>query len=500
VKTLFMRKAQLFAFSKRVGKIFLKSHILTVWVGLCGLGYFIGTQARPEPGTVPYGELFDNLRVLSYREAPSDSTVHFVVELSARGRAFQQYDVDSRRFVPAPRGRDYWRSINATSYPPLQVRGHVDRGVWLEIPDSSATSLVPEEFDELFSSTLDLVNPISITTSALGIVSGYSVGYRLATWGHSLSSPQVQERVLATPGIGRLIAREAWRRVALEPAVVFAEKNSGRFATLRGRQRLYTNFFKVTLNDSDGFIPFEVARLEAAGAVREARAMNSFATAVRHAADGTWDLSSADFSAVEEWASLLDRRGHWAIGTIPPPGAERIRYFGALSWYGLGSASSADRRLWVGPRMIVRTGDADGFVPDEIPRMGVACPIAWHPWLDDDKTHLSSNAWTAQWMGDARQFAPILDFGANVVGAVSGGSSAPKSRASASAGSSISAWSASPAEPSAPKERKVPETPVVSERAPDHPGSERPDSLSITMEQHDPDAAPIRSSLGGLGR
>jgi hypothetical protein len=390
------------------------------------------------------------------------------------------------------------------------------------MPDSAATSLVPAEFDELFSSAIDLVNPISMATSALGIVSGYSVGFRLATWGHSLSSPSVQERVLATPGIGRLVAREAWRRVALEPAVVFAEKNSGRFATVRGRQRLYTNFFKMALNDSDGFIPYEVARLEAAGATREARAMLAFATAVRRAAADSCDLTSADFGAVEEWASLLDRRGHWAVGTIPPPGPERIRYFGALSWYGLGPASEVEHRLWIGPRMIVRCGDAEGFVPDEIPRLEAACPVAWHPWLGRDETHLGSNAWTAQWMGDARQFAPILDFGAHVVSAVSGHRASAdvaeakhlvlRAPANASAITANAANTpATPAAPSvtaaAPAAAKAPQGTELSatgssahDQGAEYSETVPGDSLSITVERRDPDAAPIRSGFLGLGR
>ena len=68
----------------------LKNHLLTVLLGLCALGFFAGTQARPEPGGVPLEELFENMSVLSYRDTPSDSVARFVVELSARGRVFQQ--------------------------------------------------------------------------------------------------------------------------------------------------------------------------------------------------------------------------------------------------------------------------------------------------------------------------------------------------------------------------------------------------------------------------
>jgi hypothetical protein len=393
----------------RAGAFLLKSHLFTLWVGLCALGFWIGTQARPA-GDLPHEELFENLSVRSYRESPSDTTVRFVVELSARGRPFREYDLDGRRFQPAAPRHDYWRSISGTRYPPLRVRGHVNRGFWLELPESSATVLLPDQFQELYSTTLDFVKPVSIVTTVLGIVSGYSVGYRLATWGASLSNPKVQERVLRTPGFGRVVAREAWRRVALEPVMVFAENDPARFAAAAGRQRLYTNFMKIAVSDSNGFVPYEAARLTAAGRHREARAMTAFALAAARAASDTCDLTSADFSAVEEWASLLDRRGHWANHALPPAGEERLRYLGTLSWYGLGPGHASERRVWVGPRLLVRNGGVDGFIPDEVPRGRVACPIAWNDWLGSDATHMSAHAWTAQWMGDAKQFAPIVNF------------------------------------------------------------------------------------------
>jgi hypothetical protein len=252
VKIFRIRKAQLSAALKRAGGLIFKSYILAIWVGLCVLGYVIGTQARPDPDRIPHDELFENLRVLSYREAPSDTAIHYVAELTARGKVFRHFDVESRRFIPPTEGHEYWRSVTGTRYAPLEVRGHVERGVWLELPDSSMKSIVPEQFDELYNSTIGLVNPVSFIASAVGILSGYSVGYRLATWESSLSSRAVQERFLASPGVGRLVAREAWRRVALEPAMVYADKDPTRFAEVNGRQRLYANFFKVALNDSNG--------------------------------------------------------------------------------------------------------------------------------------------------------------------------------------------------------------------------------------------------------
>jgi hypothetical protein len=420
VKKRRLSKTQLVSFAARVAKFLLKSQLLTLLLALCALGFLVGMNTRPEPGTVPFEELFENLSVLSYREAPSDSTARFVVELSVRGRVFRQYDIDARRFVAPVRGHDYRRSISGTRYRPLKVRGYVDRGFWLELPDSSARALLPDQFDELYRTTLDFVKPVSAVTVVLGTLSGYSVGYRLATWGTSLSNPAVQECVLATPGIGRMIAREAWRRVLLEPVVMGHESDAGRFASVRGTQRIYTNFFKLAVADSNGFIPREAARLDSAGRFRESRAMLAFAQAVQRAAQDTCDLSSADFDAIEAWASLLDRRGHWAHGTTPPFGQDRMQYFGTLAWYGLAPPAADERRIWVGPRLLVRTDDTEGFVADDIPMIRAGCPVAWREWMRDDSMHLSANAWTAQWMGEWRQFAPIVKFGRGVARMIRG--------------------------------------------------------------------------------
>jgi hypothetical protein len=394
----------------RAGAFLLKSHIFTVWLALGALGFWVGAVSRPDRSEIPYDDLFENLRVVSYREAPSDTTVHFVVDLAARGRAFRRYDVDSRTFGPPARSHDYWRSISGTQYAPLRVRGHVNRGFWLELPDSNQRSLLPDQFDELYNTTLDFVKPVSLVTSVLGVLSGYSVGYRLATWGHSISNPKVQDRLLALPNVGRAIAREAWRRVALEPVMVYAENDAGRFAAVDGRQRLYASFFRLAVNDSNGFIPYEAARLDSMGHAREARAMVAFVNAVRRVAADTSDLTSADFSAVEEWASLLDRHGHWSYGAWPPAGPERIRYLGTLAWYGLAPDAPDRRRLWVGPRLLVKDGDAEAFIPDEIPSIREGCPTAWREWIAGDQSALSANEWTARWMGDAKPFEPVVRF------------------------------------------------------------------------------------------
>ena len=406
----------------RLAVFLLKSQLFTAFLVLFGLGYWAGTRVRPDPGSLPFEELFQNLSVVSHRESPSDPNTRFVVELSAGGHVFQQYDIDAQRFEPPARGRDYRRSISGTQYPPLQVRGHVDRGFWLELPNPSDPTFQPDQFTELFRSTLDYVKPVSIASSVLGMLSGYSIGYRAATWGSSLANPEVQERLLASPNIECIVARDAWRRVLLEPVMMGDANDAGRFAALRGVQRVYTNFFRLALNDSDGFIPREAARLDSAGFRRESSTMLAFAQSARRAAgQDSCDLSSADFDAIEEWASLLDRRGHWAPGSTPAAGEERMRYFGALAWYGLAPATPDERRIWVGPRMLVREGDAEGYIADEIPLTRAGCPSAWRPLMRANGRMVATNTWTAQWMGAAREFAPLIQFGREKLGSLRAG-------------------------------------------------------------------------------
>ena len=159
---------KLVALATRVVKVVLASHLLTALLVLCAVGFWAGTQARPAPGTVPFEEMFENLSVLSYRDAPSDSTARFVVELAARGRPFRQYDIDSRRFLDPVQGHDYRRSITGTRYRPLNVRGHVNRGFWFELPSAPTPTVRSDQFDELYRTTLDYLKPISITAAVVG--------------------------------------------------------------------------------------------------------------------------------------------------------------------------------------------------------------------------------------------------------------------------------------------------------------------------------------------
>jgi hypothetical protein len=68
----------------------------------------------------------------------------------------------------------------------------------------------------------------------------------------------------------------------------------------------------------------------------------------------------------------------------------------------------------------------EGFVPDETPLNRVACPVAWREWLGGEGTSLSAHAWTAQWMGDARQFAPVVNLCMGVARAFRGGEKASR--------------------------------------------------------------------------
>jgi len=398
----------------RLARRLIRSQILTVFLLLCVLGFWVGTQTRPAPGTFPYAELFDQMSVVSYRETPSDSTTRFVVQLAAAGKVLREYDIETQSFRTPSRGRRYGRTITGTHYGPLRVRGHVGYGFWLDVPDSSRRALLPAQFDELYRTTLGFVKPVSHITGVLGILSGYSVGYRLGTWNGSLRSRAVQERVLATPSLGRIVTREAWRRVLLEPVVMTGEDDAARFAAVTGTHRLYANFLRVALTDSNGFIPREVERLTGLGRLQESRAMLAFAEAVRRAAIDSTHLANADFEAIERWATLLDRNGHWVRGAIPPPGEERMKLLGTLAWYGLAPPAPHVDRVWVGPRMLVRTGDVEGFVADEIPGTGVGCPISWRAHLREERTGASANA--NAWLADRPEFAALLVFGRRIVG------------------------------------------------------------------------------------
>jgi hypothetical protein len=140
--------------------------------------------------------------------------------------------------------------------------------------------------------------------------------------------------------------------------------------------------------------------------------MLAFTAAARRAADDSVALGSADFEAIERWASLLDRRGHWAEGAIPPAGEERVRYLGTLAWYGIEPPAPEADRVWVGSRMLVQVGDAEGFVTDEIPATGVGCPVAWRPRLAETSANVAEVA--GAWFADRPEFVALATLGGRV--------------------------------------------------------------------------------------
>jgi hypothetical protein len=359
-----------------------KYFLLFVSLGL--LGYVVGRVQLPRPAPIPYDELFDNMHVYSFRDTPSDTISHFVVELGAGGRTFKQFDVDSRTFLEPERGNRYVRAISGTLYLPLRLRGQAPTGFWFEIPDSLNPGTQAGQFDELYQKTLSYLQPVSLLANVLGVLSGYSIGFRIGTWDGSLSNPRMQARLLAEPGIGRLITYEAWRRVLLEPALMGNEAGPDVFGSIQEKQRVYANFYKLALHDPNGFIPREAARLAATGEEQYSHAMLGFAAAVRHAGQDSFVLRSRDFRAIEVWAGMLYGRGHWAARVMPEDGNERTMYLGALAYYGLAPTGEDEHRIWIGPRVLVKCGDTEGFVTDDIPATALGCPVSWRSRLMPD--------------------------------------------------------------------------------------------------------------------
>jgi len=376
----------------------ISNRIFLIFLSLCALGFVVGRHGFHSPPPIPYEDLFDNIDVYSYREAPADSVTHVVVELNAGGHPFREYDIDTRRFSVPKQGSRYVRAVGGTRYRPLRLRGHAGQGFWLELPDSLNPGAGEGQFEQLYQRTLFFVRPLVVARIALGILSGYSVGYHLATWEGSLGNPAMQARIMDTPGIGRAIAREAWRRVLLEPVLMGDGTDIEVFGATHDKQRVYTNFFKLALRDSDDFVPREVARLAAAGQLEFSRAMAAFAGAVDHAQEDNRELSSDDFRAIEVWARMLYGRGHWARHVAPAASEERSMYLGALTYYGLAPVTPDQARIWIGPRVLVQYGEVDGFVADDIPATALGCPLSWRRRLIPDTTATGADAWALRWV------------------------------------------------------------------------------------------------------
>jgi hypothetical protein len=401
-RSLLFKKAVRAAW-KMARKVLL-SGVLLSFLGLCLLGYLVGRDEVPHPVPVPIQQMFDNLQVYSYKDTPSDTSYHFVVELTAFGKTFAEYDVDQRRFLTSGFGRRYDRAFSGAHYTRLKLRGHSGEGCWIAVPDSSSLAMSQGQFDELTKKTLDYVRPVGIVTNLLGLMSGYSVGYRLGLWEGSLANPRVQRLLLETPGIARTITREAWRRVLLEPAYMSSQPDAGTFATVLEQQRLYNRFFLLALEDTSGFVAQEAARLDAAGQHEYAQAMTGFAAAVSRAKNDSTVLTSHDFRAIESWAGMLFSRGHWARYVHENSTDARYRYLGVLAHYNLSppegpsSIGRHARQVWVGPRALVTVEGDDGYVADEIPSSPLGCPESWKPFLMPGSSESERNLFAVRWV------------------------------------------------------------------------------------------------------
>ena len=380
------------------------SGVLLGFLGLCLLGFLVGREEVRHPVPPPTDQLFENLQVYSYRDNPSDTTCHFVVEMTAFGKPFAEYDVDQRRFVTSGFGRRYDRMFSGAHYSRIKLRGHAGEGCWISVPDSSTMALTQGQFDELTRKTLDYVRPVGIVTNLLGLCSGYTIGYRIGQWEASIANPAVQRRLLAMPDIQRVITREAWRRVLLEPAFMNSQPDAATFATALDQQRLYNRFYLLALQDKGGFTDHEAARLRAAGQPEYARAMTSFVATVQRAEADTVTLTSRDFRAIETWASMLFSRGHWANYVSDTTDDARFRYLGALAHYNLsppeGPSSSGRHahQVWVGPRALVTVDGEEGYISDEIPATVLGCPMGWKAYLMPGERDEERNFFTVRWV------------------------------------------------------------------------------------------------------
>jgi hypothetical protein len=397
-----MKKAMRFTW--KVARKALMSTVLLVFLGLCLVGFLVGREQVPHPVPVPMDQLFDNLQVYSYRDSPADTSYHYVVELTAFGKPFAEYDVDQRRFVTSGFGRRYDRAFSGAHYGRLKLRGHSGEGCWISVPDSGSNALTKGQFDELTRRTLDYVRPVGVVTNVLGMLSGYSIGYRLGLWETSLANPSVQQRVLDTPGLARTITLEAWRRVLMEPAFMSSQPDAGTFASSLEKQRLYSRFFLLALEDTSGFVEQEANRLLEAGQPQYARAMLEFGRSARRARADSSQLESRDFRAIETWAGFLFSRGHWANYVADTTPDARFRYLGALAHYDLAPPQGPRpggrhvHQVWVGPRALVNAEGDDGYIPDEIPATMTGCPTGWRAWLEPGPEEGLRNLYAVRWV------------------------------------------------------------------------------------------------------
>jgi hypothetical protein len=119
---------------------------------------------------------------------------------------------------------------------------------------------------------------------------------------------------------------------------------------------------------------------------------------------------------------------------MPAAGEERAQYLGMLAWYGVAPPAPDEDRVWVGPRLLVREGDTEGFVSDEIPTTGVGCPIAWRAALREQSSRTTAMA--SAWFSDHPEFTALAGLAGRAAHGFAGAardSAAPRAAGTAAA-------------------------------------------------------------------
>src|SRR3989442_7741451 len=65
---------RLFSILVPIVKFMFRSYLMLALLLLCALGFWAGLHERPQPSSIPFDDLYENLSVLSYRDSPTDST------------------------------------------------------------------------------------------------------------------------------------------------------------------------------------------------------------------------------------------------------------------------------------------------------------------------------------------------------------------------------------------------------------------------------------------
>ena len=109
---------------------------------------------------------------------------------------------------------------------------------------------------------------------------------------------------------------------------------------------------------------------------------------------------------------MLYGRGHWARYVAPAALEDRSMYLGALTYYGLEPTRDDQPRIWIGPRVLVRCGDVEGFIADDIPATALGCPRPWRKRLIPDSTAMRADVWALRWVDRSSvgiaQMLPVL--------------------------------------------------------------------------------------------